>query len=78
MHPLQTDITQLSDNDIEEKIRDLTKKYFSSLRFSPGVSTQVLMLLEDYKAEQQNREFKRTEMSKTDLGKDFDDLINIG
>lgn len=78
MHPLQIDITKLSDNEIEEKIRDLTKKYFSALRLSPSASQQVLMLLEDYKAEQQQREMTRTDNHKKDLGKDFDDLINIG
>jgi ribosomal protein L29 len=78
MHPLQADITTLSDNDLEDKIRELTKKYFTTLRVSPSVSTQILMLLEDYKQEQQNREMKRLEANKGDLDKDFDDLINIG
>lgn len=77
MHPLQVDITSLSDNDIEDKIKELTKKYFMVLQVSPSASQQVLMLLEDYKAEQQAREFKR-QNSKSDLGDEFDGLINIG
>lgn len=77
MHPLQVDITSLSDNDIEDKIKELTKKYFMVLQVSPSASQQVLMLLEDYKAEQQSREFKR-QNSKSDLGDEFDGLINIG
>jgi hypothetical protein len=36
------------------------------------------MLLDGYKEEQQNRQFRRQEEMKKSLGTDFDDLINIG
>lgn len=78
MHPLQANLTTLSDNELEDKIKELTKKYFAAVRVSPTVSTQILMLLEDYKHEQQLREFKKNENSKSELGEDFDGLINIG
>lgn len=78
MHPLQIDLTKLSDNDLEEKIRELTKKYTTVLQVSPSASTQLLMLLEDYKIEQQLREQKKIEAMNKELGKDLDDLINIG
>lgn len=79
MHPLQIDLTVLSDADIEEKIKELTKKYFTVLNVSPSASTQVLMLLEDYRAEKDAREMKRVEKSRELAGGDqFDGLINIG
>ena len=77
MHPLQGDISSLTDNEIEDKIKELTKKYFTVLQVSPSASQQVLMLLEDYKAEQQTREFNR-QNTKSDIGDEFDGLINIG
>jgi hypothetical protein len=78
MHPLQVDLSKLSDSDVEEKIRELTKKYTTVLQVSPSASTQLLMLLEDYKTEQQSREQRKTEAMNRELGKDLDDLINIG
>ena len=64
--------------DLEEKIRDLTKKYTTVLQVSPSASTQLLMLLEDYKIEKESREQRKIEAMNKDLGKDLDDLINIG
>lgn len=79
MHPLQGNITGLTDSEIEDKIRELTKKYFTAMKVSPGVATQILMLLEDYKNEQSSREQKRLEVAqKEGLDGKFDDLINIG
>ena len=79
MHPLQVDISNISDNELEEKIKELTKKYLTVLKVSPTASTQVLMLLEGYKAEKDSREFRRAqEQSKNGLGDEFDGLINIG
>jgi len=78
MHPLQIDLTQISDNDLEDRIRDLTKKYTTVLQVSPSASTQLLMLLEDYKIEKEMREQRKIEAMNKDLGKDLDDLINIG
>jgi hypothetical protein len=78
MHPLQINLATLTDNEVEEKIKELTKKYFTVLQVSPSAGTQVLMLLEDYRAEQQSRQYKKQEEMRKSLGTDFDDLINIG
>ena len=79
MHPLQVNITGLTDSEIEDKVRELTKKYFTAMKVSPGVANQILMLLEDYKNEQVAREQKRLEVARKDnLDGKFDDLINIG
>jgi hypothetical protein len=79
MHPLQQDISGLSDNQLEEQIKDLTKKYFTIMRVSPTAANQLLMLLEGYRSEKDSREFRRMqEQSKNGLGDEFDGLINIG
>jgi hypothetical protein len=78
MHPLmQSDLSSLTDSQLEDKVKELTKKYFTALQISPTVSGQVLMLLEEYKNEQDSRQSKHYQSLKND-GKDFDDLINIG
>lgn len=78
MHPLQINLSKLSDSELEEKIRELTKKYTTVMQVSPSASTQLLMLLEDYRFEQQSREQRKNEAMSKQLGTDFDDLINIG
>lgn len=78
MHPLQIDLTKLSDSELEEKIRELSKKYTTVMQVSPSASTQLLMILEDYKIEQQTREQRKIDSMNKDLGTDLDDLINIG
>lgn len=77
-HPLIEDLTHLSDSELEDKIRQLTKHYFASVRFSPTASQQILMLLESHKEEQYARQQKRIEQSKEGYNPDLDGLINIG
>jgi hypothetical protein len=78
MHPLQINLSKFSDSELEEKVRELSKKYTTVLQVSPTASTQLLMLLEDYKFEQQIREQRKIEAMSKQLGDDFDGLINIG
>lgn len=78
MHPLQIDLTKLSDSELEEKIRELSKKYTTVLQVSPSASMQLLMLLEDYQFEQKMREQRKNDAMSKDLGEGLDDLINIG
>ena len=75
-HPLQPDITGLSDQDLENQINTLTKKYFQAVRFVPGAANQIALLLEGYKWEQQRRAIAKSMRPSTD-DTDFKDLINI-
>lgn len=77
-HPLVSDLTGLSDQELEDKIKALTKTYFNAMRVSPSAANQVLMLLEDYKQEKANREFERQKQIKSSYNGDLDNLINIG
>lgn len=48
------------------------------MRVSPSASGQLLMLLEDYRFEQQSRQMKQQEAMSQQLGDDYDGLINVG
>ena len=77
-HPLLPDLSSLTDQQIDDKIKDLTKTYFNALRMSPSAAEQVVMLLDGYRGEKTNREMKRMEQVKSTYNGDLDDLINIG
>lgn len=76
MHPLQPDITSLSDQELENKILELTKKYYQALRFVPSTAYQISMLLEGYKWEKDRRAIEKSKHRSND-DTDFDDLIKI-
>lgn len=76
MHPLQPDITGLTDQELENKITELTKKYFQALRIVPGAAQQVSLMLEGYKWEQQRRTIEKSKRI-NDNNTDFDDLIKV-
>ena len=44
-HPLQEDITKLSEEDLSKRIRELTSKIMSARRFSrnPELQNQILI-----------------------------------
>ena len=76
MHPLQPDITGLTEQELENKIVELTKKYFQAIRFVPGAAQQISMMIEGYKWEQQRRILEKQRRPKED-DPTFDDLIKI-
>jgi hypothetical protein len=77
MHPFAPDMTNLSDQELDSKIVDLSRKYFQAIRFSPSISDQIVLLLESYKSEQQNRFATKMMKSKIDGDDDLDELIRI-
>lgn len=76
MHPLQSDITDLTDQELENKISELTKKYFQAVRFVPGAAHQISMMLDGYRWEQQRREIEKYKQRNND-DPVFDDLIKV-
>jgi hypothetical protein len=77
-HPLLPNISGLKDNDLELKIAELSKKYNIAARMSDsGLCNQIILALEEYKAEQQRRYQEKTKISMKNQDKDIDDLINI-
>lgn len=74
IHPIVEDLEKIEDNILEEKILDLTKKYFTAQRLGkPELLTQIQMIITIYKEER----LRRTLTRKNDLDKDLDQLINV-
>jgi len=82
LHPLQEDVTLLKDDELEEKIRDLSKKYLLASRYSnQSVLGQMQMLLTTYKEEQTRRLRKQYQetisQAKDEVETDLNELVNV-
>lgn len=82
-HPLVPNLSELSNNDLRERILDLSKKLMIAHRTMPDAVYQVQLMLDDYIEEQQNRDRKHIEKlmdqaKKDGKTKDWDDIIDIG
>jgi hypothetical protein len=75
MHPLVSNLDALKDNELENKINDLTRKYFQTS--NPGVQSQISAVLETYKEEMSNRRRIEYEKMMSTRDKGLDKLINI-
>ena len=76
MHPLVGDLSELKDAEIENKIQELTKKYFMS--YNIDLRMQVAAVLEMYQEELSVRRAKlwKTQME-NNSNKGLDKLINV-
>lgn len=75
MHPLVGDLSQLKDGEIETKINELSKKYFST--YNVDVRQQIVMVLDTYKEELNNRRQQEYEKMVQSRDKNLDKLINV-
>jgi hypothetical protein len=78
MHPLLGNLLEFTDNEIEKRIAKLSSAYFMTQ--DEGVRHQMILLLDDYKLELENRRFaqrKKQQDHRKDGGNDLDSLINI-
>jgi hypothetical protein len=75
MHPLAGDLTHFKDSELENKINELTKKYFST--YNPELQYQISMMLDTYKAEQARRQQVEWKKMMDSRNKDLDKLINV-
>lgn len=75
MHPLAEDFSQLKDNEVEERIQDLSKKYWATQ--NSNVQRQIVLFLDMYKAELQHRRSKQLSQLYQKRNKDLDNLINV-
>ena len=79
MHPLFQNSESLSDQQIEDKILLLNKRYFQSP--NPQLQQQIILLIDDYKLELESRrarqrlEAQRQQEENGETG--LDSLINI-
>jgi len=75
MHPLAGSFENLKDSEIEEKISDLTKKYFMTRNFE--VQMQISSLLENYKEEIGKRRQLQLQRLMQKSEKSLDNLVKI-
>ena len=74
-HPLQQDLSNLSDSEIESKLQELSRKYFAAQRMvSADLLTQVSTFVNIYRNELSRRYMTK---NKGDLDRDLDQLINV-
>jgi hypothetical protein len=62
MHPLVSDLSTLSNEELHKKYNELMQKYNQAFRFGPtSVIPQMQMILENYRVEMDNRNRKTIE-----------------
>lgn len=77
-HPLVDDPRKIKDQDLENKIQELSKKYHIAARMGQGgICNQILTTLEMYKSELQRRQMENMQSLVKKQNKDLDDLINV-
>jgi hypothetical protein len=75
-HPLEGDLSQLKDKEIEDKLVDLNKKYYIAARTGNiDLLTQVETFVTIYKNELSKR--YRDKMKQQQDDNDLDQLINV-
>jgi hypothetical protein len=74
-HPLSEDYSQLKDAEIEQRVQDLSRKYFMAQ--NPHVKHQLATFIEIYKTELSVRRARQLEQVYQKRDKDLDKLINV-
>jgi hypothetical protein len=75
MHPLVHDLDKLKENELENKIQELSKKYFQAHNL--GMQQQIILILETYKEELAKRRAKIWQEQYQKRDTDLDSLINV-
>lgn len=74
-HPLEGDLSELKDAEIEQRLLELNRKYFQAYRLGkPELLTQLATFVTIYKEELQKRHAAKL---KDNLDGDLDQLINV-
>jgi hypothetical protein len=75
IHPLEGDLSQLKDNEVEERLYELNRKYFTAYRLGkPELLTQLATFVTIYKEEMSRRYQLKM---KGQMDGDLDQLINV-
>lgn len=75
MHPLLGNLSSLSDNDLEQKILEVNRRYWQTR--NPEVQMQISMVLESYKLEQETRRIHKKLSEQENGNSDLDSLIKV-
>jgi hypothetical protein len=78
-NPLIENPSKLKDQDLENKILDLSRKYGIAMRLGQGgVAQQIVITLDAYRMEQQTRQIEAMKTLQDKQKKQgLDDLINV-
>ena len=78
-NPLLGNLSKLKTEDLENKIFELTKKYYIAMRLGQGSAAQQIALnLDAFKTEQQQRQVNSLKaLNKNNQDNGLDDLINV-
>lgn len=73
-HPLETDLTELKDTEVEQKLIELNKKYYAAARMgNKDLLTQLSTFITIYRNELSYRYARKLKQNDDDL----DQLINV-
>jgi hypothetical protein len=73
-HPLENDLSVLKDNEVEQKLVELNKKYYAAARMgSKDLLTQLSTFITIYREELSRRYAIKSQQNDGDLGQ----LINV-
>jgi hypothetical protein len=75
MHPLLGSLINLSDNELEQKLSEVNRRYWQTS--NPEVREQIIMVIESYKLELDSRRIKQKIDSQQNGNLGLDNLINI-
>jgi hypothetical protein len=81
MHPLSPNLNDMSDTDLNDRIKSLNTKLVQAYQSSPGVVNQIRMMLDDFTEERMRRDkeqLNKLMKQSTDKGDNWDDIIDIG
>ena len=81
MHPLSPNLHEMSDTDLNDRIKSLNTKLVQAYQSSPGVVNQIRMMLDDFTEERMRRDkeqLNKLMKQSTDKGDNWDDIIDIG
>jgi hypothetical protein len=77
-HPLIADLTDLSSQELETKINELSRKYFIAARSgNADLGQQIIVALEMYKEQLRAKNLAASKVATQSGNKDLDDLIKI-
>jgi len=75
IHPLAEDFSQLKDIEIENKLQELSRKYWQAN--NPSVKQQISIFIDLYRTELNVRRSKQLEQVYQKREKDLDSLVKV-
>jgi hypothetical protein len=81
-HPLTPNLHEMSEEDLDAKIKDLLQKMNFAYRATPNIIPQMQNIMEDYREERERRDREKMEKVMKQAGEDagkgkWDDIIDI-